>query len=360
MGLKSFAVRDFRNIAAAELEFSPRLNLISGANGAGKTSLLEALYFLGRAQSFRTHHPATLIRTGAESFIVRGSVQSQDGELIPVGIQRSKAGINVRMGGKPVRLLTDLIEKIPFQLLNPDSHRLLEGGPRFRRRYLDWGVFHVEPGFFPTWQRYSRALKQRNAALRARLSPQEIRLWDEELVATAAVLHDQRCSYLEKLLPALSLYIGKMVDITGLDWMYQPGWAAATSFEQALVDGLERDKRRGFTRVGPHRADLYPTLDGQVAQERVSRGQQKQIVAAMMLAQAAVYQQERGRASLFLVDDLPSELDVDHRNRVMSQLEALGGQVFVTAIDPSAIGMSAWRDHKAFHVEHGRIEEVVY
>ena len=355
MALVNLAIRDFRNIAAAELDFSPQLNLIIGQNGSGKTSLLEALFFLGRAQSFRTTHTTNLIREGATSLMVAGRLDNRKGAEIPVGIERDKANARVRMAGKPVRHLSELVGHFPFQLLNPDSHQLLEGGPRFRRRYLDWGVFHVEPTFFPTWQRYSRTLRQRNAALRAGAPIQEIQLWDPELTAATELLDTQRRLYLEQLIPVLDVFLTSLTDTQDVKWEYRPGWSRKQSYSEALKDSLEGDRRQGFTRVGPHRADLMPTLDNYPAHERVSRGQQKQIAVALMLAQARVYRQLQGKGCLFLIDDLASELDRTHCDRVASQLHELQAQVFLTAIDEAMIDTSIWSEYRRFHVEHGRI-----
>ncbi len=360
MALLTVAVRDFRNIAAADLAFSPQLNLITGANGAGKTSLLEALYFLGRGQSFRTSHPTTLIREGAEALLVRGTVSDPHGGTVAVGVQRDRQTLLVRMGGQPLRQLTRLITLLPFQILNPDSHLLLEGGPRHRRRFLDWGVFHVEPGFYPTWQRYTRALRQRNAALRTRLAVAEVRLWDDELIQAAEALDQQRRAYLEALMPVLDRYVGQLVDLAGFAWDYRPGWSRRQTFAEALEESLEGDRRQGFTRLGPHRADVMPTVDGIAAQERVSRGQQKQLVAALMLAQAEVYRLRRGRPRIFLVDDLASAMEPEHRQRVLAALRALEVQVFVTAIEDTALEAADWPAQRRFHVEHGQIREVVY
>lgn len=355
MALINLAIRDFRNIAAAELDFSPQLNLITGQNGSGKTSLLEALFFLGRAQSFRTTHTANLIREGATSLLVAGRLEGLKGDEVPVGIERDKMNARVRMAGKPVRHLSELVGHFPFQLLNPDSHQLLEGGPRYRRRFLDWGVFHVEPAFFAAWQRYSRTLRQRNAALRAGAPTQEIQLWDPELWAATELLDSQRRRYLDTLLPILDDYLRRLTGTQGIKWEYRSGWSRKQSYREALSDSLEGDSRQGFTRVGPHRADLLPTLEGYPAQERVSRGQQKQIVVALMLAQAKVYRQQQGQPCLFLIDDLASELDGVHRDRVLGQLHELQAQVFLTAINGAAIDTSIWPEHRQFHVEHGRI-----
>ena len=358
MAVVSLAVRDFRNIAGAELAFSPRLNLFTGDNGAGKTSLLEALYFLGRGQSFRTSQPSQLIRSGAPSLLVTGQVQLAQGGVVPAGVERSKNATRIRFAGRPANI-AELVGHLPFQLLSPDSHRLLDGGPRLRRRYLDWGVFHVEPAFLAAWQRFGRALRQRNAALRSRATDREIGLWDRELMATAEMLDRYRGAYLERLLPVVERYIAEFVEIPGLRWAYRRGWPLERDYIAALSEGLEADRRQGFTRVGPHRADVAPILDNRPAQERLSRGQQKLVVAAMMLAQAFVYQQQRGQPCLFLIDDLASELDAQHRLRVLDHLRDMKAQLFLTATEAGIVDTD-WAEAKRFHVEHGRVSEVVY
>lgn len=359
MGLEHVAIRDFRNIVAAEFSLSAQLNLFTGANGAGKTSLLEALHVLGRAQSFRTHQPATLVREGADAFLVRGRVRVE-GVQRQVGLQRSRQQLTLRIDSKPATGLAELASLFPYQVINPDSHRLLEGGPRYRRRFLDWGVFHVEPNFYATWQRYTRALRQRNAALRDQLPGRQVQLWDEELVASATELDKMRRGYLESLLPVLNQHLDGLLTGVVLAWSYRPGWSAKQRYAEALAAGLDRDQRRGFTQQGPHRADWVPLVAGVAAQERLSRGQQKQVVIAMMLAQAEQYQRIRNRPCLFLVDDLRSELDLEHCQRVLIQLRQLQAQVFLTAIDPDAVDIQDWGDSRRFHVERGEIQEVVY
>lgn len=357
MILSNLVVRDFRNIETADLAFSPQLNLISGQNGAGKTSLLEAVYFLGRAQSFRTAHPSSLIRESTDALLVRGQLQGTYGEATSIGIQRDRVQLNIRLAGRPIRHVAELVAYFPFQLLTPESHRLLEGGPRYRRRFLDWGVFHVEPAFFPAWQRYSRALRQRNAALRTRSSAQEVQLWDSDLITASQSLDHMRQEYLRLLLPVLNGYISTLTDLNALQWDYRPGWSRKLGYAQALGDGLKADRKQGFTRQGPHRADLLPTFEGEPAQERISRGQQKLIVIALMLAQAMVYQQRTGRTCLFLIDDLPSELDGNHCQRVLGHLRDLGAQLFLTAIEADSINAGLWSEHRRFHVEHGHVEQ---
>ena len=357
MPFVDLVVRDFRNIAVAELSFSPQLNLITGGNGAGKTSILEALYFLGRAQSFRTSHSESLIREGSSTFLLRARVHQASENTKQVGMQRDRIRTQIRMDGQTVARVSELLPHFPFQLFTPDSHKLLEGGPGYRRKYLDWGVFHVEPAFFPTWRRFARALKQRNASLRAHAPAQEVSLWDNELVEAAQTLDAMRRSYLETLLPSLQITIAQLSGINGIVWDYRPGWNRKLEFSRALKEGIDGDRRQGFTRSGPHRADLMPTFEGAPAYERVSRGQQKQIAIAMMLAQAGVYGRRTGMHSIFLIDDLASELDTRHRGRVQEYLRDLNAQVFLTAIDPATADIRLWQQSARFHVEHGQVHQ---
>lgn len=357
MPIVDVVVQDFRNIALAELRFAPQLNLITGTNGAGKTSLLEALYFLGRAQSFRTSHSEALIREGSSGLLLRAHIETACGGIRHLGMQRDRVRMQIRMDGRTVARVSELLPHFPFQLFTPESHKLLEGGPSYRRKYMDWGVFHVEPEFFPVWQRFTRALKQRNASLRANASVREVCLWDNELVAAADALDAMRRSYVADLLPRLQRTIADLSGLTHLGWDYRPGWNRKLEYAQALKDGLDGDRRQGFTRSGPHRADLMPAVEGAPANERVSRGQQKQIAIAMMLAQAELYSRRTGLQCIFLVDDLASELDDRHRMQVQEYFRDLRAQVFLTAIDPATVDTSLWQQPAVFHVEHGQVHQ---
>lgn len=357
MPLSRLSLDHFRNITAAELELSSRFNLIVGANGSGKTSLLEAIYYLGRVRSFRTARPRHLIQDGQTWFRLVGRIAGADNTEQTLGIERGPQGQTLRLAGRPVRQLADLVRALPIQLLNPDSHLMLEGGPRYRRRYLDWGVFHVEPAYHSAWQRYAKALKQRNAALRTSRNPRDVAAWSPSLVQAAEVLHSLRREYIALLLPYVQSNLAALVDLPGLEFRYQPGWPEETGLETALAERYTTDLKRGFTQVGPHRADLLPLIDGVPAIERVSRGQQKQLVTALLLAQAELLMEKSRRPCLFLIDDLPAELDQGHRERVLERLLALRSQVYVTTTDANAIPRVAGDGGKRFHVEQGRITE---
>ncbi len=358
MALLHLKAQDFRNLARVELRPGTGVNLIFGANGSGKTSLLEAIYYLGRGASFRTQKVQSLIRRGSEQLIVYGEIERGSGR-VGVGLRRSAREFEVRVGGEKGRGLGEVAAMFPMLVINPDSHRLIEQGPKQRRQFLDWGVFHVEQEFHGIWLRYMRALRQRNAALRSS-RPNAATAWDAELVTHGEALHVMRVAYLERLLPLIGGYVAPLAELGELTISYQPGWPTEVEFAQAIQSGLERDRAIGHTRYGPHRADLAIRLNAVAAEEAVSRGQQKLLVAGMRMAQAKLLGDTVGHPPTMLVDDLPAELDAEHRAALLALLVSLGGQLFITAIEPAQIELPATRQPiSVFHVEHGALREVI-
>lgn len=354
--LASLAITDFRCIAQAELEFSADLNLIVGPNASGKTSLLEAIFFLGRTRSFRTARLSPLIREGAAEVLVTGRVMGEHRE-IPVGIRRSRQGAEMRLGGQPVRSLAELSTAFPVQVLDPTVHGLLDGGPRERRRFLDWGVFHVERQFHGAWQRYSRALRQRNSALRSGGPRGEVAAWEPELVEAGMAMDAQRRAYLAALVPALQQATGALLGVEpAVSLEYQSGWGADRTFEAALAHSWPRDLQTGTTQVGPHRADLVIRLGTHRAQERISRGQQKVLAGALILAQLAEYTRRTGRRATLLADDVSAELDPAYLERFLALATGGGHQLFLTAIRPENLPSAIVSAARGFHVEHGRVK----
>ncbi|MDX2458308.1 MAG: DNA replication/repair protein RecF [Gammaproteobacteria bacterium] len=359
MGLQSLDICNFRNIETASLAFSPGLNLISGENEAGKTGLLEAIYCLGRVRSFRTHVSAEPIRDRQSSFRLVGRVVSSEGRQIPIGIERQRSDLEVHLDGQPIRRLSDLAGSFPVQVMSGDTSTILRGGPRYRRQTLDWALFHVEQSYREVWQRYTRALRQRNAALRAHMPVKQITTWDAELLDAALQLDAFRRSYLEMLEPHLQSAMKQLLADQTLILRYQPGWPVTVSLPEALSQSLEKDLGQGFTQCGPHRSDFTLLVNGQGVASHCSRGQQKVLIVSFMLAQVQLQQEMSVAMGAFLLDDLTSELDRRHQGRVLSALHDLNSQVFVSTIDADAVDTAGWQDAKKFHVEHGDVQEVV-
>jgi DNA replication and repair protein RecF len=359
MRIKSLGIRNLRVFPAADIPSFGRLNLIYGPNASGKTSLLEAIYLLATSRSFRTNNMLDLLRHGSEVLQVTAKVLDNQDRSIALGLERTRDSLILRAAGKRITRASELAQWLPAQIVHPDSHQLISGGPKGRRRFLDWGVFHVEPGFQAAWRRYDKALKQRNASLRARASGSLEKVWDSELNETALQIERMRQRYVEELSGILPGFIAALMGPVDFGLQYYRGWDQNHSLLEELAHSLGRDRKRGFTCSGPHRADLVFTHGNQRAAQVVSRGQQKMLIVAMFLAQAELLTKWTGRSSVLLFDDLPAELDQAHRQRALALLEKMAVQVFITALDKDAVQTSVQADLKRFHVEHGHLVEVV-
>jgi DNA replication and repair protein RecF len=352
---------NFRNLRKAVLQCSPNLNLIVGGNASGKTSVLEALYFLGRARSFRTRRVGELIHHDETAFQIVATVNNgKDGRSFPVGVRRSNQELSARVDGMPARSLADLAAQVPVLLLNPNSHRLLEGGPQQRRRFMDWGLFHTTDVFVELWRRYKNILRNRNAALRTGFPDRAMDAWDQELVSASIALDSHRKTFCEALEGTLKAFLERTLGVCP-HINYRRGWAQGQDQDllQLLRDGRDQDRRYGYTRFGAHRADFQIKLAGRPAPEYLSRGQQKLLVIALILAQAELFQKQRDQSCILLIDDLPAELDVTHRIRVMECLATLDSQLFITAIEAAMLNTTVWKDNCRFEICGGEIREMV-
>jgi len=357
MILESLGVEDFRCVERAELELHPRSNLITGENASGKTTLLEAMFFLGRGRSFRTAQSETLIRAGAAEFLLLGRVHTA-GRSQPLGMRYGKSGMEVRHAGRPVGSLAELATVLPAQAIDPEVHRLIEGGPQERRRYLDWGVFHVEPSFIGHWRRYQRALRQRNAALKAEQPENLVRVWDPDLVEAGEQVAVLRSQYVEQLGRQVAR-VGERLLGAPVEIILHRGWVAERSLAEALAASWPRDRARGLTHAGPHRADVAVRFEGAAARDRVSRGQQKLAAAALLLGQLRCDAELGSEVALLLVDDPAAELDETHLERLLAEVSDVSAQLVVTALEPRNEALASLPAGHRFHVEHGSVTRLL-
>ena len=359
MQLSQVDIQRVRNLKNIRLLPAFGLNFIYGPNASGKTSLLEAIYLLSHGRSFRTTNIRSVIQKESDTLSVFGKVsQEQSGTAISLGLEKGLSHTQIRINQQNVSQTSRLASYLPVQIINPEAHRLLEQGPSQRRKFIDWGLFHVEPTFHETWQQYTRILKQRNAALRDKKPEKEARLWDKSLIETAERLTFLRNQYIEEFVPYLQDFTQRLIQISPIVH-YRQGWPQESSFEAMLSKSFEQDVVKGFTRYGPHRADLSITDKGQAVQEQFSRGQQKLLVSAMRLAQISHLKTRQHQQSVVLVDDLAAELDAVHRNRLVELLFETGAQIFITSTDENLFDTTAWTSCKMFHVEHGQVTEVI-
>lgn len=359
-------LRHVRRFAEARIAPAPGLNLITGDNGAGKTSVLEALHLMAYGRSFRGRVRDGLVQAGAgelEVFVEwqeAGVAAGAPPRLRKAGLRHSGQTWTGRLDGEPVAQLGELCAALAVVSFEPGSHALITGGGESRRRYLDWGLFHVEHEFMPLWRRYTRALKQRNALLKSRARDAQLDAWDRELAEAGEPLGRHRAGYLEALQPrfaALAAALAPGLGAQALD--YAPGWRQdELSLLDALLLARERDLSAGFTSVGPHRADWRIGFASIPGRDALSRGQAKLAALAALLAQAEHHAAARGEWPVIALDDLASELDRTHQRRVLQHLVAGGAQVVVTGTETLPALAELGAPVARFHVEHNRIERV--
>jgi DNA replication and repair protein RecF len=353
--IKTLQISGIRNLENIEIADCGSVNIFTGANGSGKTSILESLFFLARARSFRSNKLNPVINHLASRCIVFGKLQNQS----TIGVMRSRNDKQLfKINGNPVNSSSQLADLLPLQLINADSFSLLEGGPRVRRQFLDWGVFHVEQDFLFYWRRIQKAIKHRNSLLRrGRMVREELLSWDAELVLCANAVDSMRSTYIRQLKPHFLYLLDALVDLEKPEILYRRGWADNLSLEQSLEKDWDRDLQHLLTHSGPHRADIEIRVGGKHAEDVLSRGQEKLLACALRLAQGVLLHELKGKTCIYLVDDLPAELDKHHRKALCHQLSAMSSQVFVTATEPESLS-DCWPtgpDTKWFHVEQGRI-----
>ena len=364
MLISQLQARDFRLFANLQLDAHPRFNLITGDNGAGKTSLLEALHVLGRGGSWRVL-PAQLARDGTQAWQVAGQVVDPSGvppELLKLTWREREIAIEFGQGDLA---LSELVRRLPLQILDPGMHRMLEEGPGIRRRFLDWGVFHVEHRFMPTWKRARRALRQRNAMLREGGSVAMLAPWNRELAESAEQLSALRRAHALEVEARSQALLADLLPGERWQLRYSQGWDADRAYLEVLEASLERDRRHGLTMSGPQRAELgfYTShmsgseADGEggpakSVKGRISRGQQKLLVAAFILAQCWIVAERGGRVPVLLLDDFSAELSSEFQTRLLKILLAYPGQKFVTALELAG-PLKNTPDAHMFHVEHG-------
>jgi DNA replication and repair protein RecF len=345
-------VTDFRCLQSATLDLDPRFTLISGPNASGKTSLLEAIYVLGRGRSFRTRRLEHLIRHGAERFVVFGEIETTD-RCIPLGVEGSASGIRAQIAGTKSSSLGELAVVLPVQIIDPEIHRLIEEGPSRRRRFLDWGVFHVEQTFIGCWQRYHQALKQRNAALKSGQPSAVVGAWDGDLLHYGELLGDARSRYVASLAPHAQIIARNLLGME-LELSYRSGWGRDQSFAESLQQSRSHDQASGATQVGPHRAELGIRLNGAGVKDRISRGQQKLLAAALLMAQLKLFPDDAAVQPSLLLDDPAAELDDDRLTGLIREVLGHSVQLIVTTLHSefAAFGTPGLR----FGVAAGRVE----
>ncbi|MCL9777023.1 DNA replication/repair protein RecF [Vibrio methylphosphonaticus] len=357
MPLSRLIVQQFRNIKACDIELSTGFNFIIGPNGCGKTSLLEAIYLLGHGRSFKSTLTGRVIQNDCQELFVHGRFLNSDQFEVPIGINKQRDGsTEVKIGGQSGQKLAQLAKVLPLQLIHPEGFELLTDGPKFRRAFIDWGVFHSEPGFHEAWGRFKRLNKQRNALLKSATSYREMRFWDKDLALLATQIDDWRRRYVEQMQPLAETMCQSFLPELDIKLGYYRGWEKGTPYSELLERSFERDQALGYTFSGPNKADLRIKVNNTPVEDVLSRGQLKLMMCALRLAQGQHLAELTGKQCIYLIDDFASELDSLRRKRLADYLKETKAQVFVSSITQSQVADMVDENGKMFHVEHGTIE----
>ena len=362
--LTKLSIQNFRNCSTANFELTSGLNLIIGNNAAGKTAIIEAVWLLATGRSFRSqksHHLIQHEQTSATLFCEASSSHDSN-KTHKIGIQKTTDNTLLRIDGETVKSHGPIAKLLPIQLLTPESHKLLEEGPKARRQFMDWGCFHQSEVFMPLWRNYQRGLKQRNHALKKRLPKEQVQLWDSTLVENAQQIDAIRQEYLAELTPYLVTFCQALMPEIESEVVcqYRAGWPKSNDDLLALYQqNFTKDQQIGHTQYGAHRADIRFKFNNQEAMNILSRGQQKLFVCALLLAQASLHEKIVNEPVIMLIDDLPAELDEIHRTKLLELLQILNIQHIITTTSAELVPILNSQTTQAWSIQNGHIDCLV-
>ncbi|MFK7795206.1 MAG: DNA replication/repair protein RecF [Gammaproteobacteria bacterium] len=356
MWLQQLQAQGLRSFSECELAFSSGINVLYGDNGVGKTSILEGINILSCGKSFRTSKVSNIITTGKSELILFGQVSNQE-KIIQLGAQIATGSKELRVNREKVSKWSNLAKNLPILEIHPESYLLVTGGPVERRKFLNWGMFHVEPNYAQLWSEYSRALKQRNISLRTR-NIKSARHWHQSLSYQGEFITQALLKYSLEITP----YVDEMLQIFGftdkVELNYSMGWDKSYSLEEMLDQELQSNDLPNSTQSGPHRGDLKIDWKGKTFSKTSSRGQQKVLAIALKLAQAKLLKHQYDKASIYLIDELPAELDSTRREIAFDILGNLDSQVIISAVSRESMRCLN-KEVKWFHVKHSSVSSVV-
>ncbi len=350
--LTQLGIRNFRTLKAVDLAPDRHANLISGHNGAGKTSLLETIFLLSRGRSFRGSDVRQLVARDADSANLRAVVAADAGGARELGVALQGRTLRPRLDGKAGVPRAELARSLPVLNLDASVVDLVNQGPERRRLMLNWVTFHVEPRFHSAWKGFRRSLKQRNASLREGAGARQVTAWDAPFCRAVEAMEEQRRAVAESLRLRFRQTAEQLLGIRA-DWDYYPGWPRGKTLAEALGEALDGDRKLGLTRFGPQRSDLALRLQAGRARHVASRGQQKLLAASLMLAAAKLLAETGVGKPVLLADEPLVELDANHAGRLLGAMSELRMQLFITAVDTAPFGKDFRR--REFRLNEGRL-----
>ena len=356
--LQRLEVQGFRNLQPQQIHWAPGLNYLAGGNGAGKTSVLEAIHMLASGKSFRASKARQCLQRGNEGFVLHALWQRTQRDSTPEPLQ---AGLHWqagqwrrRMNRIDVKQQAEIARHLPLRALHPQVHQLVSGGPDQRRKLLNWLLFHVEPDFLSMWQGYNRARKQRNELIKTGRAGRELEFWDELYVRFGEGFHQLQQRVFDSWAHILGRRLSVHPDLSVVKVQFYQGWNRNLSLIEVLRQGREQELQQGHSLYGPHRMDIQLHVEGMPARDFLSRGQQKLLAYQMNLSACEWVASQTGAWPILLMDDVQSELDASTLEGLLTDLQQSKVQIVATGVDGGCM-KSCWPKLTMFHVEQGRV-----
>jgi DNA replication and repair protein RecF len=350
MTISQLSLTNFRGLKSTTLNFHPHVNLITGNNGTGKTSLLESINVIVQASSFQTHRLKNCISHSDQQLLLFARFENYK-----VGLSKSYTKLNIKINGEAVNKRSVLVKKTPASIINADSFQLITGSPSLRRSFIDWCLFHVEHEYAGYFAQAKHALKQRNSILKSRKNINLVDYWDKYLIEPSLVICELRQKYSIIIASMLNMELKDLLGEVKLDFKYDQGWPVELTLEESMIASRHRDIKSGFTNCGIHRDNIKLSTNALPVTDVLSRGQLKRICIALHIIRLKIVKSLTSKSIILLVDDISSELDDKSETLAFKYLLNLGVQLFITNINDEVPSALKNKEFKMFHVEHGII-----
>ncbi len=353
MRFEKLSLDNVRIIESQVIYPGKAVNLIHGKNGSGKTSILEAIHLLSRAKSFRTPKINELLKNGQQQLLVSGQIDHDRLGTVTAGFSRQDSKSRIRFQSSPVQSISEQAASLPIITQTTESHSLLTGGPKIRRKWLDWYMFHVEPKYLSSWKKYHTALRSRNLLLRKNSQSNELDAWEHQMVEFGKNIIQMSQEAISHIDEVFKTKADKILD-GNVGVIYTSTVENISEYKEILKKNRIQDKERGFTLNGPHRSNIDFLIDDQKASKFLSRGQSKLYISAQKLAEIDCIIEKIGIKPIFLLDDVAAELDSESRAIILHELESAGVQSFITTTEANVFPES---QTTLFHVERGCVKD---
>ncbi len=358
MQISKLKIQGFRCYESLEIEFIQRINIFSGTNGAGKTSILEAIYFISTGKSFRSKRNKNLINHHADEMLVFAHYNNADDTNNRVGITlASNLKKNIKLNGQKINNQSAIAHKLPVVSIDPDSYLFLDKPPQYRRSFLDWLVFHVKPEYLNVWSKVSRCQKQLNSLYKGK-SADQVDHWESLYIKYATELTQMRAAVFSDLKPLINQRIELIVpELAKFDLIFYQGWSQDNTLTEQLTKDRNKNVLYGNLNFGVHKMDIRNTFNNQPAHEILSRGQKKLISIIYYLSYIELLSTHLKVNPILCLDDMDAELDSGKTKVLFDFIQNSSHQTFISTVDANKL-LDVLPNADLFHVEHGMVNRL--